>query len=157
MHIHRYEKYWMTFGVFSIVLFILMTGIFGFSYGQHPPSGMDMIDPETVDSTPPFDQPGLKMIRQNHYEANIVAMTFGYKPSKLEIPVGSTVNFRVTSKDVEHSFTIVGTTVNMMVTPGSINEKEYTFKKPGKYLILCNEYCGAGHQMMTMTIEVVKK
>ena len=85
----------------------------------------------------------------------MVAYIFGYSPS-MKVPVGSTVNFKVTSKDVVHGFAIPGTNVNMMVVPGHINEISHTFDKPGKYLILCNEYCGTGHEIMATTIEVIE-
>lgn len=44
----------------------------------------------------------------------------------------------------------------MMLEPGYISEHVATFDKEGEYLILCNEYCGVGHHMMTSKIEVVK-
>lgn len=156
MHIHKYEKYWLIFGIASLFLFLGITGVMALSQGHHPPSGMMAIDPEKVRSTPPFDNPGLIQTGDNTYEANLIAMTFGYQPNQLEIPVGAKVKFQVTSPDVVHSFTIVGTNVNMMITPGNVNVREYTFKKPGEYLVLCNEYCGTGHQLMTMTIKVVE-
>ncbi len=41
-----------------------------------------------------------------------------------------------------------------MVTPGWVSTVAHTFKKPGKYLLVCNEYCGAGHQLMAGEIVV---
>ena len=70
------------------------------------------------------------------------------------MPAGKEIIFKVTSTDVVHSFTIDNTKVNMMVVPGRITTKSYTFEEPGKYLILCNEYCGTGHHMMSTEIEV---
>lgn len=61
-----------------------------------------------------------------------------------------------TTKDVVHGFEIAGTNVNMMLEPGYISEYVTTFNKPGEYTLLCNEYCGAGHHMMTSKIEVVE-
>jgi len=154
MHIHRYEKYWLAFGFISIITFIVVMFIMAFSNGHHPGGGMHVIDPTKVEQTAPFNEPGLKKIGENLYEAHIVAMAFGYNPAKLEIPAGATVRFSVTSRDVIHSFSIPGTNVNMEIVPGHISTREHTFKKAGKYLVLCNEYCGAGHHMMKMDIEV---
>ncbi|UUZ85018.1 hypothetical protein LJK88_16340 [Paenibacillus sp. P26] len=36
----------------------------------------------------------------------------------MEVPVGSTVHFTVTSSDVVHALEIPGTNVNMMIVPG---------------------------------------
>jgi cytochrome c oxidase subunit 2 len=156
MHVHRYEKIWLMFGGGLIVLFLLITGFNAFANGMHPPSHVQTIDPTKVDQTPPFDKPGLKKIGENEYELVMTSFVFGYAPSQVEIPAGATVRFIVTSKDVVHGFQIPGTNVNMMVVPGHVNSMTYTFDKPGKYLILCNEYCGAGHQVMGTTITVTE-
>ncbi|MFZ3577008.1 cytochrome c oxidase subunit II [Virgibacillus sp. DJP39] len=157
MHFHKYEKIWLIFGISSLIIFLTIIGVSAFSFGNHPSGGVHSIDPEKVSVTPPFDKPGLSKIDDNTYQAAIVAEAFGYQPAKLTVPVGKKVIFKVTSKDVTHSFSIVNTNVNMMVIPGQINTKEYIFTEPGNYLVLCNEYCGTGHQFMKTEIEVVEQ
>jgi cytochrome c oxidase subunit II len=154
MHIHRYEKIWLWSGTVCLTLFLLIVGVSAFAMGNQPPSHMETIDPEKVVMTPPFDHPGLTKIGEKEYEAVMLAQAFTYTPSKIFVPKGSTVHFKVTSTDVVHGFEIPATNVNMMITPGYVSEISYTFTKPGKYLILCNEYCGAGHQVMAVTLEV---
>ena len=154
MHLHRYEKIWLTFGIGSLIVFLAVLGVSAFAFGQQPPSHMAIVDPQNLEA--PFDEPGLRQINDTTYQANIVAMAFGYSPNKIEVPVGSTVLFQVTSKDVVHSFTIPMTNVNFMVTPGHVNMAEHTFTEPGTYLVLCNEYCGTGHHYMQMAIEVTE-
>ncbi|MBM7573251.1 cytochrome c oxidase subunit II [Aquibacillus albus] len=156
MHFHRYEKIWLGFGIFSLVLFLSIVGVSAFGFNHHPTGGLDTIDPEKVEETPPFDQPGVKRLDENTYEVAIIAEAFGYSPNNIEVPVGKEIIFRVTSKDVTHSFSIINTNVNMMVVPGQISEKSYTFKKTGDFLILCNEYCGTGHHYMQAEIKVVE-
>lgn len=154
MHIHRYEKIWLTFGGITLIAFIIILAFNTYAMGMVPPSGMQMIDPTKVSQTPPFDKPGLYKVGPNEYNAIMTAFIFGYEPSLLEIPVGSTVHFQVTSKDVVHGFEIPGTNVNMMVLPGHVNTATHTFATRGQFLILCNEYCGTGHQMMAIKIVV---
>ena len=156
MHLHKYEKIWLTVGMISLILFLSIIGISAFSHHNMPAGGMMTIDPKKVDRTPPFDHPGVRQIDKNTYQVAIVAKTFGYQPTSIRVPVGKEIRFKLTSSDVTHSFTIIDTTVNMMVVPGQINTKRYTFKKPGKYLIICNEYCGSGHHFMQTEIEVYK-
>lgn len=156
MHLHRYERIWLIFGISCLVVFLSIVGVNAFAMGNHPPSHTETIDPEKVSETPPFNEPGLKQIGDKEYEAVMVAYIFGYDPGDMKVPVGSKVTFKVTSKDVVHGFAIPGTNVNMMIVPGHINEITTTFDKPGKYLILCNEYCGTGHEIMATTIEVVE-
>ena len=96
---------------------------------------MDAIDPEKVNETAPFDNPGVIQIDEDTYQVAIVAMAFGYNPSEIKVPVGKKIIFTLTSTDVVHSFTIDDTKVNMMAVPGRITHKSYTFNKPGNYLI----------------------
>lgn len=155
MHIHRLEKIWLTFGIAMLFVFLIVLGISAFSMGMNTPhSNHHSIDPAKVNETPPFDKPALTQIGEKEYEAVMVAYAFGYSPNQLEVPAGSTVHFTVTSSDVVHGFEIPGTNVNMMVVPGEINHISHTFDKPGEYLILCNEYCGIGHQAMSTKIVV---
>ncbi|PYI57084.1 cytochrome c oxidase subunit II [Paenibacillus flagellatus] len=155
MHIHRLEKIWLAFGFSMLVVFLTVLGVMTFSMGMAPPSGHHhAIDPTKVTETAPFDKPVLNKIGDNEYEAIMTAFAFGYAPTTLEVPAGATVHFTITSSDVVHGFEIVGTNVNMMVLPGEVNHTTHTFKKPGEYLILCNEYCGIGHEMMKTTIVV---
>jgi cytochrome c oxidase subunit II len=72
--------------------------------------------------------------------------------------VGQTVDFYVTSKDVNHGFglydphmRIVGQTQAM---PGYTNILRYTFREPGAYHVLCLEYCGLAHHEMETEIDV---
>lgn len=154
MHLHKYEKIWLLFGVACLVIFLTVVGVGAFAFGEELPSGRETIDPQTVDVTPPFNQPGLKKVGENKYEAVIVAFAFGFQPNKIEVPAGAEVRFILTSKDVVHGFAIPATNINMMITPGYINTAAQTFNKPGTYLVVCNEYCGVGHQAMSMQIEV---
>jgi cytochrome c oxidase subunit 2 len=156
MHIHRLEKIWLIFGIAMLIVFLGVLGVGAFAMGMQPPTGHHhSLDPEKVDETAPFDNPRLEKIGDNEYNAYMVAYAFGYGPEKLEIPAGATVHFQITSSDVVHGFQIPGTNVNMMVVPGEVNHLSYTFKKSGQYLILCNEYCGTGHEYMSTTITVI--
>lgn len=149
MDLPRYEKIWIWFGVATLTAFLLITGIMAFSMDLHPAAGhMKTVAPEQVRSTPPFDKPGVYPLGGNEYQAVILAQVFSFLPSETVVPAGATIRFQVTSPDVVHGIAIPGTNVNMMVVPGHITEFTYTFKKPGEYLMLCNEYCGAGHQIM---------
>ncbi|NGQ94193.1 cytochrome C oxidase subunit II [Brevibacillus sp. SYP-B805] len=154
MQVHRYEKIWLAIGGAVLALFIVLLAVNAFAMGMHPPSDMQMIDPQKVDQTPPFDKPGLKQIGEKEYDAFMTAYAFSYAPAVIEVPVGSKVNFHVTSKDVVHGFEIPGTNINFMVEPGFVNSASQVFDQPGEYLILCNEYCGAGHHLMATKIIV---
>ncbi|PIC86281.1 MULTISPECIES: cytochrome c oxidase subunit II [unclassified Sporosarcina] len=165
MHLHKYEKVWLVFGLASLVLFLLIIGFAAFWKGTHPQSHIETIDPQNVEANESF-QPenlGLTEVADGKYVVNIVASAFNYDFGKEEdgtatktirVPKGSTVLFQVTSKDVVHGFQVAGTNVNMMVEPGHISRFESVMKNGGEFTVVCNEYCGIGHHLMFGTVEV---
>lgn len=154
MHLHKYEKIWLSLGILTLIIFLTMVGVSAFVQGNHPPSSLATINPDMVDQTPPFDNPGIRQIGENEYEAHMVTAAFAFYPNKISVPAGSTVHFKVVTKDVIHGFSVAGTNINMMVEPGYVSSYTATLDKPGEYLILCNEYCGTGHHLMHARLEV---
>jgi len=69
------------------------------------------------------------------------------------------VEFRVTSVDVNHGFGIYDPHNRLIAQtqamPGYTNRLVYTFTEPGRYRILCLEYCGLAHHGMITEFEVV--
>ncbi|WP_042346489.1 cytochrome c oxidase subunit II [Bacillus massiliigorillae] len=158
MNMHKYEKIWLIFGVTSLLVFLSVLGVSAFYMGNQPPSCLTTINPEKVDTTKPFDKPGLNKVegKEWDYELVFVASAFSYNPTKVEVPKGAKVKIIATTKDVIHGFEVAGTNINMMLEPGYISEHIATFNKRGEFLVLCNEYCGTGHHMMNSRIEVVE-
>lgn len=154
MKLHRYEEIWLVLAVGVLVLSMVVTGYQTFAQEMGPPSNKELIDPQKVDETAPFDEPGIYEIGENEYEVIMTLQIFNFNPGDIEVPAGSTVHFTMTSKDVIHGFQVAGTNLNAMVMPGHIQKISQTFDEPGEYLVLCNEYCGTGHQMMSTTITV---
>ncbi|HEV2261953.1 MAG TPA: cytochrome c oxidase subunit II [Candidatus Rubrimentiphilum sp.] len=154
MHIHKYERWWMTFGIAMLIVFLVTLAVAAFSENIDPPSGMQAIDPTKVAQTPPFDHPGLRRLADGTYEAYYVAEVFAFEPPTLTVPAGKKITFYVTSPDVVHGFFIPKTDINMMAVPGWVNAQSHTFTQPGTYLLICHEYCGIGHQNMFAKIVV---
>jgi cytochrome c oxidase subunit 2 len=42
----------------------------------------------------------------------------------------------------------------MMMVPGEVTSETYKFSEPGKYLLLCHEYCGRLHHTMSGRVVV---
>jgi cytochrome c oxidase subunit 2 len=76
----------------------------------------------------------------------------------LEIPAGGTVEFRVTSLDVNHNFAIydeAGVLVaQVQAMPGYVNRLRLQLDEPGRYTVLCLEYCGLAHHVMSSAFTV---
>ena len=156
MHIHRYERIWLISGVIMLLGFLVTITTAAVVDGFIPPSHRQPIDPTRVAQTPPFDHPGLRKMPDGSYEAYYVAHIFAFQPQKIVIPRGARVTFYVTSPDVVHGFSIPLTGVNVMVIPGWVSSVSHTFGTSGNYLLVCNEYCGAGHQLMAGQVEVAR-
>ncbi|SFA99234.1 MULTISPECIES: cytochrome c oxidase subunit II [unclassified Bacillus (in: firmicutes)] len=158
MHIHKFEKIWLIFGITALIVFLTTVGVSAFYLGNQPPSCLTTIDQEKVDTTKPFDKPGLNKVegKEWDYELVYVAQAFSYNPMEVKVPLGAKVKVIATTKDVVHGFEVAGTNINMMLEPGYVSEYVTTFDKVGSYLIVCNEYCGTGHHMMYSKIEVVE-
>lgn len=151
---HKIEGIWLALSGGILVIFMIVVGYQTFAMGMGPPSHMETIDPQKVEKTAPFDEPGVKQIGENEYEVVMVLQSFGFNPNKIEVPAGSEVHFTMTTKDVSHGFQVTDTNINVMVLPGHIQKISHTFDEPGEYLVLCNEYCGTGHQYMSTVITV---
>jgi len=87
-----------------------------------------------------------------------VGSQWQWELSENRFDVGETVEFEVTSKDVNHGFGIYDADMTMVAQiqamPGYTNKLQYTFDKPGEYTIMCMEYCGLAHHSMMATINV---
>jgi cytochrome c oxidase subunit 2 len=142
-----YEKLWMWASGALIVAFVatIVVGLAG--NALEPPSHVETIDPTKVWSDPRFQHRGVTATAQGATVV-MIAMMFAYQPAEVHITAGKPVTFRLTSADVVHGFSIVGTNGNTMVVPGYISQFTTVFRTPGEYLIVCNEYCGLSHHLM---------
>lgn len=87
-----------------------------------------------------------------------VGYQFYWELSTNEVNANQPVEFDVTSGDVNHGFGIYDENMQLLAQtqsmPGYTNRLFYTFTKPGKYQILCLEYCSVGHHAMIATLTV---
>ncbi|WP_184317672.1 cytochrome C oxidase subunit II [Geobacillus subterraneus] len=104
----------------------------------------------------PFERPAHAA---NPTVVQVKARQFGFVLSRNEFRVGEPIAFQVTSGDVNHGVGIYDENMELLAQtqamPKYTNPIYYTFEKPGTYQVLCLEYCGIGHHVMTATITVV--
>ncbi len=156
MNIHTYEKVWLIAALVLIVGFIVTItyGSVGLGIAMIDDSE-DTIEPSELGDDERFADPRVEQVGENEYEAYVIARTFIYQPDLIEVPANSEVTFYVTSADVIHSFSVVGTNLNTMVIPGEVSTMTAEFDEPEEYGIICNEYCGTGHHDMEAQLHVV--
>lgn len=159
--LERYEKAWIGFALAMVLLF---SAIIAFTLANHglqgvvPVGKLERVNPQTVRTEGPWADPTKAVVQTgpNQYTVYVLAFAFGYQPNPVVVPKGAEIVFKVTSPDVIHGFQIEGTNVNAEVLPGEVSTVRYTFKKAGEYRIICNQYCGIGHQNMFGTVKVVE-
>jgi cytochrome c oxidase subunit 2 len=157
LHIDRYEKNWMRFTIVLLIVFAAAVTVAGFALGFQVPSPEERVDPNNL--TGPWENPGLRELSPGVYELYIIgnAESWQFNPREVEVPVGATVTFYVTSTDIQHGFKLQDTNINMQIVPGHVSKLTYTFDTAGEYPYICTEYCGVGHAAMFGTLTVVEQ
>jgi cytochrome c oxidase subunit II len=92
---------------------------------------------------------------------DVEGIQFAWNMSEDKFVVGEPIEFRVTSTDVSHGFGLYDENLQLIAQtqamPGYTNSVFHTFDKPGKYQILCMEYCSVGHHIMVKEIIVTER
>ena len=81
------------------------------------------------------------------------ANQFAFRPV-LQLQQGETYRLLVSSTDVQHGLSLQPTNLNFQVLPGYLYVIRITPDETGEFPIICNEYCGLGHHLMTGLIVV---
>ena len=157
LHIDSYERAWLLLTALMLVIFATVVGVTAFGSGIQVPIPEQRVDPRTVASDPnsPWSNPGLReVVPGKKYDAYILAKTWQYNPNEITVPAGASVTFYVTSMDVQHGFKIADTNINAQIVPGHVTKMTAKFDKPGRYIFMCTEYCGAAHAAMSGAVVV---
>ena len=153
MKVHVYERAFLWFGAVMLVAFLGALGYASVAMGVHLPGRAGAIDPAQVRELPPFDEPGVRQRGPGRYEVVMVSSAWAFEPQEVRIPAGSEVTFLATSTDVIHGLHVEGTLVNMMLIPGQVSRNSYRFEgaegEAVEHLMVCHEYCGLGHHLMS--------
>ncbi len=81
------------------------------------------------------------------------ANQFAFRPV-LQLQKGETYRLLVSSTDVQHGLSLQPVNLNFQVLPGYLYVIRITPDETGEFPIVCNEYCGLGHHVMTGLIVV---
>lgn len=148
MRVHTYEKAFLWLGAVMLVVFGITLVVTSVAMGIQLPGRDQEIDPAQVRQIPPFDEPGVRQVGENRYEVVLLGFAWRFQPSEIRIPAGSEVTFIATSTDVIHGLHVEGSRVNMMLIPGQVARNSYRFDEPGRYAMVCHEFCGLDHHNM---------
>lgn len=86
-------------------------------------------------------------------EIYLIARQFGWFPI-LKLRARETYRLHMSSVDFQHGFSLQPLNMNFQVVPGYDHVITIQPQAPGTYPIVCNEFCGIGHQNMVGKIIV---
>jgi cytochrome c oxidase subunit 2 len=85
----------------------------------------------------------------------VTASRFAFDPAVIDVAVGERVRLVMKSADGVHGLEIKKFNVKKEIPRGGEPVTvEFTADAPGRYPVLCSEYCGNGHDDMTGTLVV---
>ena len=84
----------------------------------------------------------------------IHAKRFGFEPNLVTVKKGETVTINLVSEDVTHGFFSRALKIDETVSPEAATRLTVTPDSAGKYPIICDHFCGAGHGNMGLTMVV---
>jgi cytochrome c oxidase subunit II len=85
---------------------------------------------------------------------DIAAKRFEFSPRELVLKRGEKVTLRLRTGDVTHGFYQKALGIDTTIEPGKTTEVTLTPEKAGRFLTICDHFCGSGHGGMSMTIVV---
>ncbi|MEW6039150.1 MAG: cytochrome C oxidase subunit II [Pseudomonadota bacterium] len=157
--INELEGRWLAVSVAMIGLFVGAIVLTAVGRGVHPPSHVETIDSASLHLSQEFAEDKLGVqpepLPDGSLQVRLVAGRYGFYPREIEVPAGRRIVFRMASMDVLHGAHIPMTNMSTMIVPGYVSEVVSVFPKPGEYPMLCNEYCGLGHDHMWSKVTVV--
>lgn len=157
MHINALERRWLYASVCMVALILASIFYTAFEHNIHPPSHVETLDSASIHLGGEFaeDKLGVSTAADGSVKVTLVAGRYGFFPRYVQVPAGRPITFRMASMDVLHGVHVPMTNMSTMIVPGYVAQLTTVFPKPGEYPMLCNEYCGLGHDHMWSRLSVV--
>jgi len=85
---------------------------------------------------------------------SISAKRFEFTPNQITLKRGEPVTLRVSAQDRDHGFYQKDLKIELDLTPDHASEVTITPEKAGRFVAICDHFCGSGHGNMKMVINV---
>lgn len=106
----------------------------------------------------PYASTRARIFGKPEVTVDVEGFQWAWVMSQDTVPVDTSVEFVVTSRDVNHNFAIYSPCGELLTQvqamPGHSNRLIYKFDTPGEYTVRCLEYCGISHHVMVRTFTV---
>jgi cytochrome c oxidase subunit 2 len=84
----------------------------------------------------------------------ITARRFEFSPAEVTLKKDEVVTLRLRSLDVTHGFFQRALGIDLEIEPGKVTEVTITPRSAGRYVTICDHFCGSGHGNMKMSFVV---
>jgi cytochrome c oxidase subunit 2 len=88
------------------------------------------------------------------HEISITAKRFEFTPNEITVKRGEPVTLRVSALDRDHGFYQKDLKIDLDLTPDHESVVTITPDTAGRYVAICDNFCGSGHGNMKMIINV---
>jgi cytochrome c oxidase subunit 2 len=86
----------------------------------------------------------------------ISAKRFEFTPNQITLKRGEPVMLRVSAEDRDHGFYQKELKLALDLTPDHVSEATITPEKVGRFVVICDHFCGSGHGNMKLVVDVVE-
>ncbi|MBI4303276.1 MAG: cytochrome C oxidase subunit II [Chloroflexi bacterium] len=158
------ERLWVSIAlVWSLILFAMMI-IWGGTGKQDVPIETYRVKPQQfqqlangfIEKNRVGTESGIPIVRPPvGSDVYLIARMWQWSPI-LELKKGATYRIHVSSLDLQHGLSIQPGNLNLMALPDYDYVITLTPDKAGEFQIVCNEFCGQGHHLMTGKIIVTE-
>ena len=87
-------------------------------------------------------------------EISITAKRFEFTPNQITLKRGEPVTLHVSALDRDHGFYQKDLKIDLDLTPDHESVVTITPETAGRYVAICDNFCGSGHGNMKMVINV---
>jgi len=164
--VNRREAIWLGIaGVWSLGIFGWMSGFTRFG-DQNPIGETYEVDTDEFQDTVGEYKDRADETEDGHLippgdSVYIAGRRFDWDGLPVELEAGREYDIHLGAYDVQHGFSVrpeetLSKHINLQVFPGNEWVIPMTFEEPGTYHVICNEFCGRGHQTMHGAFRVVE-
>lgn len=153
---HKAEKVWVGIAfVWCMILFAMMP-LWHYRGGQNPAGVRSKVDPDafyarTMEFVKEYKvgaERGIPIVAPPPgSDIYMVGLTFSWIPI-LKLEAGKEYMLHLSSKDVNHGFSLFPLNINFQIVPGYDYALRVTPTAAGDFRVICNEFCGIGHHAM---------
>lgn len=152
----KQEKLWVTISlVWCIFMFVAMVGWYFVGATNVPTHARRVTPAQFTEETEAFvqqyqtgEENGIPVVSPPPGDIYMLGRQWQWYPI-LELEKGETYRLHLSSVDIQHGWSLQPLNLNFQILPGSDYILTFTPTTAGEFRLLCNEYCGIGHHLMT--------